>query len=182
MLNDAKLFSDLFAAAKREHFDKTISREVSKPKNRQNTSKITAAARLAKLWRMSGAANSVTAVLTENGSTAHDPHSIVLEVGAVWARTFSEAGILPSEAYEFLSSLNVSWPCADVKPPSMEAIAHFLAHLKDSSPGPDGIPYSCYKAHLACSASLFFWATLVLLSGRILYLHFNCLLLLVHAL
>ena len=56
----------------------------------------------------------------------------------------------------------------------MEAIAHFLAHLKDSSPGPDGIPYSCYEAHLSFSASIFFWATLVLLSGRILYLICNC--------
>ena len=56
----------------------------------------------------------------------------------------------------------------------MEAIGHFLAHLKDSFPGPDGIPYSCYKAHLSCSASIFFWATLVLLSGRVLYLHLNC--------
>ena len=64
-------------------------------------------------------------------------------------------------------------PALTFVPPSIECIAHFIKHLKDSAPGPDGIPYSCYKALLDVSAMLFFWANLILLAGGTLGINFN---------
>ena len=60
-----------------------------------------------------------------------------------------------------------------VHPPSAECFAWFLKDLKDSAPGPDGIPYSCYKALLQLSARILFDCNWVLPSGGLLGVSFN---------
>ena len=49
----------------------------------------------------------------------------------------------------------------------------FFKSLKDSCPGPDGLPYSCYKALAHFSARIFFRANLILLSGGSLGAGYN---------
>ena len=104
--------------------------------------------RLAKLWRASGPSNFVAAVLAEDDSVLTSQNEIGIELGAVWSRTFSKAGS-PPQAFYFLDSLGVRWAMDCVHPPSIECIMDFLQKLKDSAPGPDCIPYSCYKVLLA---------------------------------
>ena len=116
-LIDAASFAREFSLAKRMHFDKIINHEVAKTADKQNTSKPSAAMRLAKLWRASGPSNSVTAILSTENSLLTNDSCIATEVGSVWSGTFSQAGTLPPQAYEFLSSLGVSWFCVDVRPP-----------------------------------------------------------------
>ena len=60
-----------------------------------------------------------------------------------------------------------------VHPPSVECFSFFMEGLKDSATGPDGIPYSCYKALLGFSAWLLFCCNWVLLSGGLLGVSFN---------
>ena len=59
------------------------------------------------------------------------------------------------------------------QPPCVGDFSEFIKSLKDSAPGPDGIPYSCYKALIGFSALVFFKANLVLLSGGLLGANFN---------
>ena len=80
---------------------------------------------------------------------------------------------VPYEAHSFLAGQNTQWSFAGVPPPDVEAFLLHLLALKDSAPGPDGIPYSCYKALARFSALILYKANLILLAGGILSMTFN---------
>ena len=155
-LIDPIQFAQDFASSKKQKLDKTLHFEISKPDKKQNKSRISAAMRLSKLWRASGPANSVAAILSEVGKTLTQHADIAQEVGQVWGRTFAKTSPLPKEALDLLKKNGISWSMDFVHPPSVDCFAWFLKDLKDSATGPDGIPYSCYKALLRFSAHLFF--------------------------
>ena len=58
-------------------------------------------------------------------------------------------------------------------PLALLSSSNFIKALKDSAPGPDGIPYSCYKALFDTSAMIFFLTNLILLQGGLLGEHSN---------
>ena len=155
MLIDPIQFAQDFASSKKQKLDKTIHFEISKPDKKQNKSRISAAMRLSKLWRASGPANSVAAIVSEVGKTLTQHADIAQEVGQVWGRTFAKTSPLPKEALDLLKKNGICWSMDFVHPPSADCFAWFLKDLKDSAPGPDGIPYSCYKALFRFSALLF---------------------------
>ena len=86
---------------------------------------------------------------------------------------FSNLGKVPSVACRFLETQGAKWLMAHVAPTGFQEFVQFLKALKDSAPGPDGIPYSCYKALIDTMAMLFFYANLILLQGGLLGEHFN---------
>ena len=89
-----------------------------------------------------------------NGRTVTSETDIANELGQVWARTFSKVEGVPPQAFDFLRKFCSPWDFANILPPSVGDFDEFIKSLKDSAPGPDGIPYSCYKA-LSCFLPLF---------------------------
>ena len=129
--------------------------------------------RLSKLWRACGPANFVSSILTELGEIITQHADIAHEVGQVWGRTFTKTSPLPKEALSLLKKNCINWSMDGVHPPSVDCFAWFLEGLIDSAPGPDGIPYSCYKAMPRFSAWILFCCNWVLLSGGLLGVSFN---------
>ena len=115
-----------FASSKKSQLDKVIHCEISKPKQKQNKSRISAAMRLAKLWRASGPVNSVAAIISESGETLTEHDDIGLEVGQVWGRTFAKTTPLPNEALDLLKSKSILWSMDFVHPPSVDVLPGFL--------------------------------------------------------
>ena len=95
------------------------------------------------------------------------------ELGSAWAPTFSKVDPVPPQAFIFLSQVSSPWSMDGVHPPCVGSFVEHLAALKDSAPGPDGIPFSCYKPLGMLSGLIFFKANLVLLAGGHLGIGFN---------
>ena len=119
---DPPKFSEEFRTAKQVHCEHTIARETSVPAAKRNASRISAATRLAKLWKQVGPVNSVSAVLCRNSSTATSEHNIAIELGQVWANTFSKIEGVPSQAFEFRKKMCSPWDVAFISPPCVGEI------------------------------------------------------------
>ena len=117
--------------------------------------------------------NHIAAVLCEDSHVATSVSAKAHELGSVWSHTFSKLGKVPAVASKFLEAQGTKWHMAHVSPPGHMEFVNFIKALKDSAPGPDGIPYSCYKALIDTSAKVFFLANLILLQGRLLGEHSN---------
>eukprot|EP00969_Alexandrium_andersonii_P154037 6810140-Alexandrium_andersonii.AAC.1 len=65
-----------------------------------------------------------------------------------WSKVFAaEKDINLDDAHSFASSYAPDMDLAYFAPPSSRSIGTYLSRVRDSSPGPDGIPYSAwYKA------------------------------------
>ena len=160
-----------FREHKTAHFQHLITFQLDKPK--PNHSKISAATRLAKLWRTLSPVQSIPAIMSREGVKCTKVHDKATELGRVWAGTFSISEGIPEAALTFLSKLGIKWPLSDTPAPLIADFVSFIKNLKDSATGPDGIPYSCYKALIDLSSTLFFFANLALLAGGLLGPSFN---------
>ena len=170
-LVDPAAFAEEFRALKSYSLQRTIQRETAAPK--PNKGKLSAASRLSLLWKAAGPTNSVAAITSDEGVRISEPVEMASSLGSSWSRTFSKREGVPPGAQAFLAGQCPQWSFEGVLPPDVEAIYLHLLSLKDSAPGPDGIPYSCYKALARYSAMLLYKANLVLLAGGIISMAFN---------
>ena len=166
-------FAEEFRVAKQQNLEYKIQREASAPPpGNKNSSKISAATRLAKLWRSTGPVNSIAAISSDRGVLTLEADK-AQELGCIWARTFSKVGGVSLEASAFLDAQKTKWQFRSILPPGVGTFRDHILSLKDSATGPDGIPYSCYKALAWLSAHLFFGANLIALAGGIISVDFN---------
>ena len=110
----------------------------------------------------------IPAIACENGDTARTEPEKAHEFGIVWSRTFAKVDKVPTAASNFLKRQGTKWHLNHIPPPGVHDFVVFMRALKDSAPGRDGIPLSCYKALIGISALIFFNANLILLQGGLL--------------
>lgn len=172
-LHDAAAFSNEYRIAKLEHCNRLLEYETKQQPSKPNASKISAAARMSKLWKAVSPSNHVSSVLRADGSETNSIQDMASELGSSWAPTFSKVDPVPPEGFAFLKDFSSPWSMDGVHPPCVGLMSSYVASLKNSAPGPDGIPFSCYKALCLLSGLIFFKANLVLLSGGHLGIGFN---------
>ena len=123
---------------------RTIQVETSRPERLRNSSKISAATRLAKLWRSLAPVQSLPAILCLDGSIARTESDKACELGGVWGCTFSNIEDIPPEGLQFLQSV-APWPLSDIAPALTTDFCRHIFSLKDSATGPDMLPARILK-------------------------------------
>jgi len=85
--------------------------------------------------------------LPPNTTQVSTPLHIAQALGHAWAPTFGGKFINESLAKTFLAqySSEVRWDWSYTLPPSLSSFSAFLNRAKFSAPGPDGIPFLCWK-------------------------------------
>ena len=74
-----------------------------------------------------------------------DPADKAKFLASEWAPTFDHKPISLPTASDIISSHSVPLPFHDSKPPRIYDFERVMKSLRDSSPGPDGLPYSAWR-------------------------------------
>ena len=123
-------------------------------------------------WRKAGRRLSLNSVRDMEGNIILDPLEAASYLRHYWQEVFSKRDIdedLAALAIAHTTPFS-STHCWDIK---VESILHIVSAGKSSSPGPDGIPYSAYKAIKEIAATTLFDAFQYYHRGAPLPPHFN---------
>ena len=102
-----------------------------------------------------------------------DPESMMSTLCQQWSSTFAEKSVDLSGARDFLKRFATRFDTSSVSPPSKQNLRDFLELVSDSAPGPDGIPYSAWKAAGETGVETLYQICLSLQSGRPPPIRFN---------
>ena len=84
-----------------------------------------------------------------------EPEAIAAQLDLDWGQTFSAAEVDSREVAYFASEVRQMCPCdISVLSPGKDEVKSVVARAVDSGVGPDGIPYSGYKACSSIIAAL----------------------------
>jgi hypothetical protein len=136
-----------------------------------------AAARLARLWSPFDRRLVVSGIVTSRNDdgapvVARGP-DIVDALAAHWKPTFTAKPIDLPGSLRFLSEWASPFDFSAATPPSTNDYLAYLARVKNSAPGPDGIPFEAWRASSVCGAHTLFQLGLHLNSGISVPLNFN---------
>ena len=113
---------------------------------KSNTCQVSNIVRAAKLWLPFSSRMVLTAVQVDD-KAINDPEGIGAALSEGWSRTFAVApSIDTAQAQHYLETHAVPMDFSKCKPPTKAQVAELINKLPDSAPGPDGLPYSAWKA------------------------------------
>jgi len=175
MLLNATEFERQMTGAKHSYFNSLTSEgsPSCSPIHKKSTQNASARlARLSRLWVPIGK-QLVLNGLRVGTQTIRDPTDMMSALGQHWSSTFAEKNVDLSGAEEFLQKFAKPFELSRVSPPSRFDIIEFLSQVSDSAPGPDGIPYSAWKAAGKVGVETLYQICLSLQSGASPPVFFN---------
>jgi hypothetical protein len=139
---------------------------------RADRSKVDTLQMQAAAWRKAGRRLSLNAVRNEAGDIITDPAEAARFLQGHWQGVFDHRPIDEDLADQAIALTTPFDPmhCWTIKP---ESFLHIVSAAKASAPGPDGIPYSAYKAIRETAAPIFHEAFHFYLGGEPLPTGFN---------
>ena len=91
-------------------------------------------------------------IIRQGGDVVHDPVGKANELGKHWGEVFRAKPVALHEGVKFLEEHNSPLDLPDLPLPSIDDFRNCLRKLTHSAPGPDGIPYGCWKSAPSTSA------------------------------
>ena len=132
--------------------------------------------KLARLWKAKEPSISLQGVVRANKAIAREGQEQADALGAYWGKIFShsklEKGTL-GDIWVFCKKHLTKWDFSSLPPPSPKDFLCFLERAVDSSPGPDGIPYSAWLDADGIGAETLFFVGLHFARGCAPPLWFN---------
>ena len=113
--------------------------------------------RQAAAWRKRGKRLHLQAIRHDDGSILTDPERAVDALAAHWQPIFQRSPIDPSLNH-IANSGTKTFPVDTSWDITCDDFASLISKVKDSAPGPDGIPHSCYKHTINHSSPILFKA------------------------
>ena len=125
-----------------------------------------------KCWRMRRTPSTIAAVLRPDGSITSDPKEMADVLSQHWQKVFSKAPPDPRQVMTFMENNMPQFPSISwhVTEDDFQAV---LKKSGNSAPGPDGIPYGCWRAAPRWIQSLLYTCCSSWLQGAQLPVHFN---------
>jgi len=149
-LGRADDFKILFADLMRQQCEgqvQELEEQRKKSGNKKKTSGERKLNRWLKLWCPFDSKLVLSAVQWPDGSLAETPQDKARALSEFWSPVFAEKAIDETLARQVLSACQPPCNCALLEGSVLPGeVADFLARVKDSGVGPDGIPYSAWEA------------------------------------
>ena len=123
-------------------------------------------------WRLRRTPSVVGAVLCADGSLTSDPKEMAQELSNHWQEVFAKEPSHPSEISPFLTDNMPQFPTIDWKL-TEEEFTDVVLKSGISAPGPDGIPYGCWRSAPRWTLALLYTCCSSWLDGAALPIHFN---------
>lgn len=102
-------------------------------------------ARISQLW-VPLSKKLVLAGIRSQGTIIREQSGITKALATAWGGIFKEKPFNETAARSFLAEIPLGKPDIDTPPPTEGDFAEYIKHQVDSGTGPDGIPYSGWKA------------------------------------
>jgi hypothetical protein len=125
--------------------EKDLALDRRKPKQ-PRAGRAAALARLLKLWTPFARKAINVAIVKEDGSIANTPDEQAAALADYWGGVFCEKFTDPDATHAFLSEFGAKFPTETLRLPEVGDIEEFTKRARHSAPGPDGIPYSAWRA------------------------------------
>eukprot|EP00959_Pyramimonas_sp_CCMP1952_P007970 167013-Pyramimonas_sp.AAC.1 len=166
-LIDADAFHQFLTELNHDYIDRLLgenqaSSEPPPKKNARNT----ALQSLQAAWSPKLRRLSLAAVLDSDGNPAEDPTEAATLLQAHWSRVFAPRRVEPDALQEYLPFVQVA-PQLSSWTLTYPQFQELVEKLHDSAPGPDGIPYSVWRAHDNCTRILYDFYLYFLASQRL---------------
>ena len=116
-------------------------------------------------WRARRTAPRISAVTRPDGSVTSDKAQMSEVLGNHWGGVFNQAEVQEEEVHKFVSQFSTKFPEVDWNLTEDE-FDEMLRHTGNSAPGPDGIPYACWRCAPQWMRSALYTCWLQWLSGR----------------
>jgi hypothetical protein len=188
-IHDPERYADLVEESKRRYYeekrdrlDKELESAPGKQSNSQskNRNRANALARLAQAWTMLDKRIAAFSLRLKGG--ARDVEDIIVRspevkakaLATAWGPTFAKRRSIDDVAvHSFLTRWASKFDFRCMAPPELLDFERFLRLAKDSATGPDGLPYSAWRAAGVAGAQTLYLLYLFLADGLNPPLHFN---------
>ena len=105
------------------------------------------------------------AIIRSDGSVKKDDDEKAAELAKFWGKTFEAKQIDTADAQAFLNEFAADFSFQSSRPPDQSVIEGFLARARHSAAGPDGLPYSAWRAAGSAGLRILFRVQFELMAG-----------------
>ena len=129
--------------------------------------------RLARSWAPWDRQHQITAIIDEHGSHIDDMVGMAQSLGSHWAEVFKCKPTCARSAANILTQHPTNIDLSNCPNITSRMIENTIARTRDSAPGPDGLPASCWRHAGAAAVTTLYELALETSSGTQLPLEFN---------
>ena len=156
----------------KEHIEHEVRAGDTDTTGQTKVSRINMLVRIYKSWKSRRTVSSIGAVTLPDGSITADPALVAKELSRHWQSTFSKAPSNPNGIDNFVQEFMPVFPKIEWDLSESE-FTKVLEGSGNSAPGPDGIPYGCWRAAPDWAKALLFTCCSSWLHGAALPADFN---------
>ena len=156
----------------KERIEHEVRSRDAEAKGPPKVNKVSMLVRIYKCWKSRKTMPSIGAVALPDGTVATNPDLMAKELTRHWQTIFSKSPSNPNGIDTFVREFMPAFPKINWNL-SEEEFNETIAQTGNSAPGPDGIPYGCWRAAPAWARSVLFTCCSSWLAGAELPADFN---------